>query len=120
MTRFEDRRIEPRAAAAYTISFESYRNGIKIGEGQASTVDVSEHGALVEMPYSPSLDASLILSINAPFYTLVLRGDVIHARPAPDGLFRVGLKLTEAIEGNWEHLKLDIRSRIKHKLENEE
>ena len=83
----------------------------KVGEGAAQTVNLGEHGALIEMAQKVTLDASLILWIMAPFYTLLVKGIVVHARREPNGLFRVGMKLTDVIEGSWDLLGKDIQSR---------
>ena len=102
-------RVELRARAAYQITYECFRKGAKVGEGSARTVNVSENGALIEMPCGIDLDASLVLSILAPFYTLVIRGDVVHSRQISNHTYHVGVRLTDAIDGNWDHLKLDVR-----------
>ena len=108
----EDRRTAPRVAAAYQITFECFRQGVQVSQGTARTVNISDNGALVEMPYAVDLDTSLILSINAPFYTLVARGDVVHARQIASGVYHIGIKLTDMIEGDWSHLKLDVLQRL--------
>jgi len=84
----------------------------KVGEGAAQTVNLSERGALIEMAQKVALDASLILWIMAPFYTLLVKGNVVHARREPNGLFHVGVKLTDVIEGSWDPLRKDIQSRV--------
>jgi len=83
----------------------------KVGEGAAQTVNLSEHGALIEMAQEVALAASLILWIMAPFYALLVKGNVVHARREPNGLFHVGVKLTDVIEGSWDPLRKDIQSR---------
>ena len=114
--KFDDRRIELRAAAVYQITYECYRQGAKVGEGFARTVNVSENGALVEMPQGIELDASLVLAILSPFYTLVIRGDVMHSRQISDHAYHVGVRLTDAIDGNWDHLKLDVRKCLRETM----
>lgn len=108
----DERRSESRAKAAYQITFECFQHGIKISQGYARTVNVSEHGALIEMPCAIDLDASLILSINAPFYTLVIQGNVVHSRQIAANAYHVGVQLTNCIEGNWNHLKRDVHTRV--------
>jgi len=56
-------------------------------------------------------NTSLILWIRAPFYTLLVKGNVVHAHREANGLFRVGVKLTDIIESNWDVLKKDVRAR---------
>lgn len=111
MTQIE-RRSEPRVQVAYAINYEYFVGGVKIGDGVAKTVDLSEHGALVQLPAPVDMTASLILWIHAPFYTLLVKGNVVHARKTQEGSFLVGVRLTDFIEGNWDHLKKDIRSRL--------
>ena len=113
MTHAEDRRSEPRVANTYQITFECFQRGAKIAQGIAQTVDISENGALVEMPCAVDLNASLILSINGPFYMLVVEGDVVHSRQISPHAYRVGVRLTNAIEGNWDHLKMDVHRLLK-------
>ena len=110
----EERRSEPRAKAAYQIKFECFRHGVKVSQGFARTINVSEHGALVEMPCAMDLDASLILSINAPFYMLVIQGNVVHSRQISPTAYHVGVRLINCIEGNWDHLKLDVHKRLEN------
>ena len=112
-----ERREEPRAKAASQISFECFKQGIKISQGFARTINISEHGALIEMPCAMDLDSALVLSINAPFYTLVVQGNVVHSRQISDNAYRVGVHLTNAIEGNWNHLKIDVRKRLEEESE---
>jgi hypothetical protein len=107
----EERRQEPRVQAAYQILHECFLRDAKVGEGAAQTVNLGEHGALIEMAQKVTLDASLILWIMAPFYTLLVKGTVVHARQEPNGLFHVGVKLTDVIEGSWDPLRKDIQSR---------
>jgi hypothetical protein len=107
----EERRQEPRVQATYQILYECFLRDAKVGEGAAQTVNLSEHGALIEMAQKVTLDASLILWIMAPFYTLLIKGNVVHARQEPNGLFHVGVKLTDVIEGSWDLLRKDIQSR---------
>ncbi len=107
-----ERRTEPRAKAANQITFECFRHGVKISQGYARTINISEHGALVEMSCAMELDAALILSINAPFYTLVMQGNVVHSRQISETAYRVGVRLINSIEGNWDHLKMDVRKHI--------
>ncbi len=113
----DERRTEPRARAAYQITYECFHHGVKIGQGFARTINVSEHGALIEMPCDIDLDASLILSINAPFYTLVIQGNVVHSRQISANAYHVGVRLINCIEGNWDHLKLDVRKRMENGIE---
>ncbi len=108
----DERRSEPRTKAAYQITFECFRHGVKVSQGYARTINVSENGALVEMPCPMDLDTSLILSINAPFYTLVIQGNVVHSRQISENAYHVGVHLINSIEGNWDHLKLDVRKRL--------
>ena len=107
----DERRQEPRVQAAYQILYECFQRDEKVSEGAAHTVNLSERGALIELPQEIAADASLILWIFAPFYTLLVKGDVVHAHRAPNGSFRVGVKLTDVIEGNWNVLQKDIRAR---------
>ena len=107
----EDRREGPRVKAAYQILYECFLRDAKVGEGAAQTVNLSEHGALIEMAQEVDLDASMILWIFAPFYTMLVKGNVVHTRRGANGLFHVGVKLTDVIEGNWQVLKKDIESR---------
>ncbi len=106
-----EQRQEPRVQAAYQIRYECFRRDAKVSEGAAHTVNLSERGALIELTQEVALDASLILWIFAPFYTLLVKGDVVHAHRGANGLFRVGVKLTDVIEGNWDILKKDIHAR---------
>ena len=107
----EERRQEPRVQATYQISYECFFRDAKVGEGAAQTVNLSEHGALIEMAQEVALDASLILWIMAPFYTMLIKANVVPARQEPNGLFHVGVKLTDVIEGSWDLLRKDIQSR---------
>lgn len=107
-----EQRHEPRVQAAYQILYECFRRDTKISEGIAQTVNLSEHGALIELHEMIERDSSLILWIFAPFYTLLVKGNVVHTQRAPNGLCRVGVQLTDVIEGNWEVLKKDIRARV--------
>ncbi len=107
-----ERRTEPRVEAAYQISFECFLHGAKVSEGTAHSVNLSEHGALVEMTQGADLDASMILWITSPLYTLLAQGNVLHSRRAPNGWFHVGVRLTDVIEGSWDHLKKDIKARL--------
>ena len=50
--------------------FECFRHGTKISQGYARTINLSEHGALMETPCAMDLDTLLILSIQSPFYNL--------------------------------------------------
>lgn len=45
----EERRQEPRVKAAYQILYECFLRDTKVGEGAARTVNLSEHGALIEI-----------------------------------------------------------------------
>jgi hypothetical protein len=102
MTPQIERRASPRASATYQIAYECFNaRGDKVDTGMAQTVDISGHGALVEMPRGVDLDASLILWIMGPFHTLLIKGNVVHSRAAPNGHFHVGMKLTDVIEGTW-------------------
>jgi hypothetical protein len=107
----EEHRIEPRVKAAYHILYECFLRDAKVCEGAAQTVNLSEHGALIEMAQEVALDASLILWIMAPFYTMLVKGNVVHSHRGANGLFHVGVKLTDVIEGNWQVLKKDVASR---------
>ena len=69
------------------------------------------------MPCAIGVDSTLILWISAPFYTLLLQGDVVHAHPEANGVFRIGVHLTDVIEGNWDHLKRDVLMRLEDELE---
>lgn len=108
---FIEQRQEPRVRAAYQITYECFWRGIKVSEGVAHTVNLSEHGALIEISEPVEREASLILWILAPLYTLLVKGDVVHTQRGADGIFRVGVKLTDVIEGDWDVLKKDIRAR---------
>lgn len=110
----DDRRTEPRAKAASQITFECFRRGLKISQGYARTINLSEHGALVEMPCAMDLDVALILSVHAPFYTLVIQGNVVHSRQISENSYHIGVHLTNSIEGNWDYLKLDVRNRLEN------
>ncbi len=110
----DERRTEPRAKAASQITFECFRHGVKISQGYARTINLSEHGALVEMPCAIDLESALILSIHAPFYMLVIQGTVVHSRQISDTAYRVGVHLTNSIEGNWDHLKMDVRQHLEN------
>jgi hypothetical protein len=107
-----ERRTEPRVQAAYQITYECFLRGAKIGEGAANTVNISEHGALIEMPQGVDLDASLIVWITAPFYTLLVQGNVVHSRRESNGRFHVGVRLTDMIEGSWDCLIHDVKARL--------
>ena len=107
----EERRQEPRVQAAYQILYECFLRDTKVSEGAAQTVNLSEHGALIELAQEVDPDASLILWIMAPFYTLLVKGNVVHARREANGLFRVGVRLTDVIEGNWQVLKKGLEAR---------
>lgn len=107
-----ERRAGPRADAIYQIAYECFNaHGAKTAEGAAQTVNLSEHGALVEMPRGVDLDASMILWITTPFYTLLVKGNVVHSRALENGLFHVGVKLTNVIDGSWDFLERDIQKR---------
>jgi hypothetical protein len=106
----DERRQEPRVKAAYQILYECFLRNTKVSEGAAHTVNLSEHGALIEMAQEVDSNASLILWIIAPFYTLLVKGNVMHAHRSSNGLFLVGVKLVDVIEGNWEVLKKDVES----------
>lgn len=101
----EERRSEPRYRAAYRIAYEYFVHGTKIGEGSASTVNISERGALVEIPQAVDINGRLILWIMAPLYTLLVQGNVVHARRGSNGMFQVGVQLTDIMEGDWELLQ---------------
>jgi hypothetical protein len=107
----EEHRAEPRVKAAYRILYECFLYDAKVGEGAAQTVNLSEHGALIEMAQEVDLDTSMILWIMAPFYTMLVKGNVVHAHRGANGLFQIGVKLTDVIEGNWQVLKKDVSSR---------
>jgi hypothetical protein len=77
-------------------------SGLKTDVGNAHTVNISERGALIETSRGVDLDASLILWIREPFHTILVKGNVVHSRGVADGLFHVGVKLTDVIEGSWE------------------
>ncbi|MBI3914202.1 MAG: PilZ domain-containing protein [Chloroflexi bacterium] len=101
-----NRRESPRANAAYSIAYEFFNpGGIKIAEGNAATVNISGRGALIEMPSALDPNGSLILWITAPFYTMLFKGSVMHSRAAPNGMFHIGVRLTDVIEGRWESLE---------------
>lgn len=117
MPNIDDRRQEPRVEAAYQISFECFLRGAKVGEGIAHTVNISEHGALIEMSNGVDLDASLILWIMAPFYTMLVRGNVVHSRLAPGGVYHVGVRLTDVIEGSWDVMRRSIEARYVQEVE---
>ena len=108
----QERRQEPRVRAAYQIGYECFVDGTKISEGTAYTIDLSPHGALVELAYNAALDATMILWISAPFYSMIVQGHVVHSRPSPDGMYFVGVKLTDMIEGGWDRLQQDVLSRL--------
>ncbi|MBI5030347.1 MAG: PilZ domain-containing protein [Chloroflexi bacterium] len=109
---YDERRTEPRAKAASQIMFECFRHGTKISQGFARTINLSEHGALVETPCAMDLDSSLILSIHAPFYLLVIQGNVVHSRQISETTYHIGVRLINSIEGNWDHLKKDVQKRL--------
>jgi hypothetical protein len=107
----EEQRQAPRVQAAYQILYECFRRDEKVSEGAAQTVNLSERGALIELAQEVAPDASMILWIFAPFYTLLVKGNVVHSHRNANGLFRVGVKLTDVIEGTWDVLKKDIHAR---------
>ncbi len=108
-----EKRAAPRANAAFQIAYEFFdAQGDKRDEGYAATVNISEHGALIELPRAMDLDGSLILWITAPFYTMLFRGDVVHSRRAPNGLYHIGIKLTEVIEGRWDMLEQLVQKQL--------
>lgn len=108
-----ERREHPRAATAFQIAYECFNaRGEKTDEGAALTVNISERGVLIEMPHGVDLDGSMILWITAPFYTLLVKGSVVHARAVANGLFHVGVRLTEVIEGSWDWLEQQVQARL--------
>jgi len=101
-----EKRQLPRANAAYNIAYEFFDpRGAKTDEGSALTVNISGRGALIELPRALAADGSLILWITAPFYTGLFKGQVMHARAAANGMFHIGIQLTDVIEGHWEALE---------------
>ena len=108
-----ERRTLPRANAALQIAYEFFdARGDKRDEGYAVTVNISGHGALLELPHGLDLNGSLILWITAPFYTMLFRGSIVHSRRAPNGLFHIGIRLTDVIEGKWETLERIIQQKL--------
>lgn len=107
----EEQREEPRLQAACQILYECFQHDAKVGEGTARSVNLSEHGALIELTQEIAPDSSLILWIMAPFYTMLVKGNVVHAHRESNGSFRVGVKLTDVIEGNWDLLKKELDAR---------
>jgi len=108
-----ERRATPRANVAYQIAYECFnRDGAKIGKGAAHTVNLSGRGALIEMEHAVDADTSMILWILAPFYTMLAKGSVVHSHAAENGLFRVGMRLTDVIEGSWDVLERDVKARL--------
>lgn len=107
----QEQRHAPRVQAAYQIMYECFQRYVKVSEGAAQTVNLSERGALIELTQEVAPDASMILWIFAPFYTLLIKGDVVHTHRRTNGLFRIGVKLTDVIEGNWEVFKKDLQAR---------
>jgi hypothetical protein len=98
-----ERRAWPRTDAIYQIAYECFNAyGHKIDTGMAQTVNISGHGALIEMPRGVDPGTSMILWITAPFHTLLVKGNVVHSHVAANGLFCVGVRLTDVIEGSWD------------------
>ena len=98
-----DRRIEPRARAAYQIEYEYFSPaGAKTAEGTAVTVNMSGRGALIEVTHDLGSGGSMILCIIAPLYTMLFRAQIVHTRLSPNGLYLIGVQLTDVIEGRWE------------------
>ena len=108
----DERRNEPRATAASIITFECFQQGVKITQGYANTLNLSEHGALVELPCDVENDMQMVLSVIAPLYTLIIEGDVIHSRQISANAYHVGIKLTNAIEGNVALYQADVREHL--------
>ncbi|MBI3537643.1 MAG: PilZ domain-containing protein [Chloroflexi bacterium] len=105
-----EQREAPRANAAFQIAYEFFNpRGAKVEEGIALTVNISGRGALIEMPHGLDLDGSLIMWITAPLYTMLFKGSVVHSRLAQNGLFHIGVKLTDIIEGRWEMLEQTVQ-----------
>ncbi len=108
-----EQRAAPRANAALQITYEFFdAGGAKCAEGYAVTVNISGRGALIELPRGLDLNGSLILWITAPFYAMLFRGSVVHSRRAPNGLFHIGIRLTDVIEGRWETLEQMIQQKL--------
>ncbi len=108
----DERRSSPRLQATYRIAYECYSpRGIKIDEGPARTVDISGKGALIEVPRSIDLDASMVLLVMAPFHMLMVKGSVVHSRRVQNGQFHVGVRLTEIVEGSWDVLNSILKER---------
>jgi hypothetical protein len=107
----DDRRDEPRVKAAYQIMYECFLREAKVSEGSARTVNISEHGALLETVHAVEPDTGMILWILAPFYTMLVKGNVMHAHRQENGMYRIGVKLTDMIEGNWQVFKKDVETR---------
>jgi hypothetical protein len=42
---------------------------------------------------------------------MLVKGNVVHAHQESNGLFRVGVRLTDVIEGNWDVLKKEPAAR---------
>lgn len=97
-----ERRESPRTEAVYQITYECFdAHGTRVDVGSARTVNISDRGALLETTRGLDLNASLILWVRGPFHTLLFKGDVVHSRGISEGVFHVGVKLTDVIEGSW-------------------
>lgn len=92
--------MDPNAKLAL-IKFEHFINGTKVGEGSVVSVRLNQERALIETPQKVSPDARMIIWICAPSYTMLAQGTVAHSQLQPNGLFFVGLELTDVIEGKW-------------------
>ena len=101
-----ERREYPRMQTAHKISYEHFdAQGVKVGEGDALTVNLSGRGALIETFHELDGEGSLIVWIFAPFYIGVYKGRILHSRQMANQRFRMGVQLTDVIEGHWQALE---------------
>ena len=107
-----DRRQLSRVPAIYAVTFEHFLGSRKIGYGYAQSVNISGRGLLFETTQPVGSNDTLILWLNAPQYALHVRGIVVHAHRTGRGLWRVGVRLDEVIEGDWHLLERDIEHRL--------
>lgn len=109
-----ERREYPRAQAAQQITYERFdARGVKVAEGNAVTINLSERGALIETPRDLGIEGSLIVCVLTPFYVGIFRGRVVHSHQMTNQLFRAGIQLTEVIEGRWDAMQ----ALVNHALE---
>jgi c-di-GMP-binding flagellar brake protein YcgR len=113
----EERRQFPRVPAKLAIAYEQFSGNRKIGEGRAQSVNISGRGVMMETSCPLDPETSVILWLQSPFYTLLIKGAVMHTSPVANGTYHVGIELLEVIEGEWQVLEDAVLERLQAEME---